>query len=309
MHETGPASYGWNTVKNSNANAQFDIVRDDPRKAHAPVQGWIQRDLAVDLFKASGLDFEAQKKRAQTQGFTPVPLKGASFSADYAVDHSTIVSHNVLGKLPGTTHPDQTVFYTAHWDHLGVGQPDARGDAIYNGAVDNADGVASILELGRAFAPCAPHAAHRGVHGGDGGGEGAPGLRILRQPPALPAVQDGADINIDALATTGPARDISTSGNSALELQDMLAAYAGKDGRRFTRTRSRKRDTSSLRPLLVRQARRAGDLDRERDGPADGGRRGGQGVGRPSTRRTATTSPPTSGPRRWTSPAWRRIWT
>ena len=234
VHETAPAAYGWNTVKNSNGNAQFDVVREDPRKGHPELQGWIQRDLAVELFKASGLDFEAQKKRAQTEGFTPVELRGASFSADFAVDHSQIVSHNVLGKLPGTKHPDQVVLYTAHWDHLGVGQPDAKGDAIYNGAVDNADGVASILELGRAFAH-APRTQRTVVFMAVTAEEkGLLGSEYYASHPVYPLPKTVADINIDALATTGPAKDISTSGNSALELQDELAAAAVKDGRRFT---------------------------------------------------------------------------
>jgi hypothetical protein len=76
IHETGPASYGWNTVKNSNTNTQFDIVRANPARAHTPMEGWIQRDLAVDLFRASGLDFEALKKQAQSRDFRPVPLEG-----------------------------------------------------------------------------------------------------------------------------------------------------------------------------------------------------------------------------------------
>ena len=152
IHETAPASYGWNTVKNSNTNAVFDIIRKDPSTVHAPLEAWIQRDQTVDLFKKAGLDFEALKKEAQTREFKPVTLSGVTFSTDFAVDTRKVVSHNVVGVLPGTKHPDERIIYTAHWDHLGVGLPDAKGDRIYNGAVDNASGVSGLIELGRAFA-------------------------------------------------------------------------------------------------------------------------------------------------------------
>ena len=82
VHETAPASYGWATVKNSNTNDMFDVVRDDPRSAHPTIEGWIQRDFAADLFKRAGLDYDALKKKAQARGFTAVELKGATFAAD-----------------------------------------------------------------------------------------------------------------------------------------------------------------------------------------------------------------------------------
>lgn len=84
--------------------------------------------------------------------FRPVPLGDATFAADFAVRRATIRSRNVVGRLPGSAQPDETILYGAHWDHLGVGVKDARGDSIYNGAVDNATGVAAVIELGRAFA-------------------------------------------------------------------------------------------------------------------------------------------------------------
>ncbi|MEO5494101.1 MAG: M28 family metallopeptidase, partial [Sphingomonas sp.] len=141
VHETDPASYGWATVKNSNTNTMFDIVRDQPAAVHPQLEGWIQRDLAVDLFKRAGLDFDALKQQAQTRGFKPVVLKGETFSADYPVDAKVITSQNIVGRIDGSQRPDETVNYSAHWDHLGVGQPDAKGDRIYNGAVDNATGI------------------------------------------------------------------------------------------------------------------------------------------------------------------------
>ncbi|MBS0411102.1 MAG: M28 family peptidase [Proteobacteria bacterium] len=233
VHETAPAAYGWATVKNSNANAQFDIVRDNPSAAHPLLQGWIQRDLAVDLFAKSGLDFEAEKKAAQREDFHPVELKGATFSADYAVDSSRIVSHNIVGVVPGTRAPDETVIYTAHWDHLGVGQPDARGDTIYNGAVDNGTGVAAVLELGRLWA-AAPRTRRTAVFLVVTAEEkGLLGSDYYATHPLYPAAKTVADLNMDALPTDGAARDFSVSGDGKVTLLDDLIAAGKAQGRVF----------------------------------------------------------------------------
>ena len=234
VHETAPAAYGWATVKNSNANAQFDIVRADPAKAHALVQGWIQRDVTVDLFRKAGLDFEAEKRAAQAPNFRPVALKGASFSADYAVDHSQIVSHNVLGRLPGAKRPDETVIYSAHWDHLGVGEPDARGDRIFNGAVDNATGVAALIELARVYAH-APRTDRSVLFLAVTAEEkGLLGSEYYATHPLYPAAKTVADLNMDALAPDGAARDVSISGGGKVDLEDRMAADAKREGRYFT---------------------------------------------------------------------------
>jgi Zn-dependent M28 family amino/carboxypeptidase len=226
VHETGPASYGWNTVKNSNGNAQFDIVVEDPTKAHTPLEGWIQRDVAVDLFRKSGLDFEALKKAAQRPDFQPVALKGAAFSADYAVDHSQIISHNVIARVPGTTRPDETVIYSAHWDHLGVGQPDATGHRIYNGAVDNASGVAALLELGRVFA--AGPAPQRSVVfiAVTAEEKGLLGSAYYAAHPVYPLATTVADLNMDVFGVHGLARNITVSGDGKLTLLDDLITEA-----------------------------------------------------------------------------------
>jgi Zn-dependent M28 family amino/carboxypeptidase len=234
VHETAPASYGWNTVKNSNTNVMFDIVRKEPAKSHPPMEAWVQRDTAVDLFKKSGLDFDALKKQAQTRDFKPVELKGVTFSADYKVKHEVIVSKNVAGRIVGSKFPNETVIYSGHWDHLGVGAPDAKGDKIYNGAIDNADGIAALLELARAFksqpAPqrsvlfLAVTAEEKGLLGSE----------YYSANPLFPLATTVGDINIDALSAAGPAKDIGTSGDGKVDLQDMLVAKAKLHGRYFT---------------------------------------------------------------------------
>jgi len=229
VHETDPASYGWATVKNSNTNTMFDVVRDDPRAAHAPLEGWIQRDFAVDLFKQAGLDFDALKNQAQTRDFKPVELKGASFSADYDVDSKVITSQNVVGRLDGSKRPDETVIYSAHWDHLGVGQPDAKGDRIYNGAVDNATGTAALIELGRAFAHAKKKPERSLVFLNVTAEEkGLLGSEYYSSKPLYPLAKTVGVINMDALDPHGPARDFNISGSAKLDLIDQLVATAAK---------------------------------------------------------------------------------
>lgn len=232
IHETAPASYGWATVKNSNTNEIFDVIRKDQRAAHAPLEGWVQRDVAVNLMSSAGLDFEALKKQAQTRAFKPVELKGVTFSTDYAVDAQKVVSHNVVGAIPGAKHPDERVFYTAHWDHLGVGLPDAKGDKIYNGALDNASGTAMLLELGRAFAK-APKPDRTVVFMSVTAEEkGLLGSEYYASSPLYPLATTVGVINMDGVGPNGLARDFTTSGNAPLTLQDELIAV-GKTHDRY----------------------------------------------------------------------------
>ena len=233
VHETAPAAYGWATVKNSNTNPQFDIVRASPKAAHAPLEAWIQRDLAVKLFAGAGLDFDAAKRAAQRSDFQPVPLK-ATFSAHYAADVAVIRSHNVLGRLAGATHPDETLLYTAHWDHLGVGAPDARGDRIYNGAVDNGTGVSALIELGHAFAQ-APRTQRSIVFMAVTAEEkGLLGSEYYAANPVYPLATTVADINMDALSVYGAAHDFTISGSAKLGLLDDLVAQGKQRGLAFT---------------------------------------------------------------------------
>jgi len=104
VHETAPASYGWEVVQNSNTIPQFDIVRENPAAAHSPLESWIQRPFAVQLFQRSGLDFEQARVAARSPSFQPMPLK-ATLSAHYAATAKVIESHNVVGILPGKAHP------------------------------------------------------------------------------------------------------------------------------------------------------------------------------------------------------------
>ena len=226
VHESAPASYGWATVKNSNTNVMYDIVRKEPATAHAPMEAWMQRDVATGLFKRAGVDFEAAKKEAQSRDFKPVELTGVTLSARYAVDARSIRSKNVAAIREGVERPDQYVMYSAHWDHLGIGAPDAKGHKVYNGAVDNGTGVAALLELARAYA--AQPAPKRSVLflALTAEEKGLLGSEYYSANPLYPLAATAGLINMDALSPHGLARNFTISGSAKLDLLDSLIAKA-----------------------------------------------------------------------------------
>jgi Zn-dependent M28 family amino/carboxypeptidase len=234
VHETAPAAYGWATVKNSNTNVMYDIARQDPAGAHSVLEAWIQRDAAADLFKRAGLDFDAAKKQAQLRAFQPVPLTGVTFSIDFAVDTRVIKSKNVAAVRRGSARPNEYVMYSAHWDHLGIGQPDATGHAIYNGAVDNGTGLAALLALGRAFG--SQPAPQRSVLflAVTAEEKGLLGSEYYASNPLYPLDRTVGLINMDALSPKGPARNFTISGNAKLDLLDQLTAKARARGLIYT---------------------------------------------------------------------------
>jgi Zn-dependent M28 family amino/carboxypeptidase len=233
VHETDPAAYGWNTVKNSNTNTQFDIVRRSPAATHTIFESWIQRPIAERIFAASGLSFDQAKAQAKTHAFRPIPLK-ATLSANVQAQVETITSHNVAGYLPGKKYPDETVIYSAHWDHLGIGKPDDRGDTIYNGALDNATGIAQLIEQARAFSReprtdrsvvfLAVTAEEKGLLGSE----------YYAQNPLFPAAKTVGVLNTDGGQIWGPARNFTISGSAKLGLLDRLIAEGKKQGRYYS---------------------------------------------------------------------------
>ena len=234
VHETAPASYGWATVASSNTNTMFDVVRDNPSSAHPKIEGWIQRDLAVQLFRQSGLDFDKLKKQAQSRDFKPVELKGEGLSAKYAVKSDVITSHNVVARLDGSKKPDETLVYSAHWDHIGVGKPDANGDTIFNGALDNASGTAALVELARGFA-AGPKPERSVVFLAVTAEEkGLLGSEYYASKPLYPLEKTVAVINMDGMSPNVPSRDFGIYGTAKLQLLDDLKQVAGERGLRYT---------------------------------------------------------------------------
>ena len=234
VHETAPASYGWATVKNSNTNTMFDIVRPDPAAVHPLLEAWVQHDDAVRLLNAVGQNYDALKRLAQTREFKPVTLVNATFSANYQVKQQTIRSRNVLGRLAGRSHPGETILIGAHWDHLGVGAPDARGDTIYNGAIDNGTGIASVLELARVFV-ASPRTERSIVFAFWTAEEkGLMGSEYYASNPVYPLETTVAGFNIDALSANGPAHDLLVIGSGQSELEDWLNKVLEADHRVMT---------------------------------------------------------------------------
>jgi len=234
VHETAPAAYGWATVRASGLSPVFDIPRDDAAQYHTRLRGWMQRDLAVSLFQRAGLDFEAEKRRAQAAAFAPVALGDATMSAAFAVKRDQVVTRNVIGKLQGAQRPDEAVIYSAHWDAFGIGEPDASGDAVRHGAVDNATGVAAVIELARVFAAgprpqrtllfMALTAEEKGLQG----------ATYYAANPVAPLEKTAAVLNIEMLSPDGPNRDIASWGKGRVSLEDDLKRVAEAHGRRYS---------------------------------------------------------------------------
>jgi Zn-dependent M28 family amino/carboxypeptidase len=241
VHETAAAGYGWPTLRTSFAGPQFDLVRPDAGRGRLLMQGWIQRGVAVDLFHAAGLDFEALRAQARRADFKPVDLTGATFSASYAVRRQRIVSHNVLARLPGVGAPGETVIYSAHWDHFGIGAPSGSplsskspGAHIYHGAVDDGTGLAGVLELARVFSKAPPTRRSVVFAAFTAEEPGQLGAEFYAAHPIYPLARTVADINIDVLQTAGPAHDLVLVGPGRDTLEDDLARAAARQDRRVT---------------------------------------------------------------------------
>lgn len=234
VHETAPAAYPWTTVRNGRAAPQFDIVREDAARYHLPVRGWMQREVAVRLFADAGLDFEAAKKEAQQQGFRARALGDAALSVAFDVRRDRIVSRNVLGLLRGATRPGETVIVSAHWDSFGIGQPDASGDAIINGAVDNATAVASIIEIARALKAGPPPARSVLFVALTAEESGLLGATWYAANPSRPLATTAGAINLEMWSPDGPTRDISSWGLGKVSLERDLARAAQAQGRTYS---------------------------------------------------------------------------
>jgi Zn-dependent M28 family amino/carboxypeptidase len=228
IHTTPSAGYGWQVVVNSWSVDQFQLADDTSPRVQ--VTAWATEDAARDLAKLGGFDLDTLRKQAQSRDFKPVPL-GVTTSLHLQNKIRKVQMANVLGLLPGSDPKlkDQVVIYSAHHDHLGVGKPDATGDAIYNGAVDNAAGVAQVLAISRAFAalPVKPKRSIL-ILFPDGEEKGLIGSLYYSLHPTMPPGRIAADINYDGGNIWGRASnlDVISLGKSSLdnELRKVAAA-------------------------------------------------------------------------------------
>ena len=245
VHETGPAGYPFEVVKGSWSRENFDIALPqtsqgapggDPSGARGPnrveIEGWISYDKAKELFQASGRDLDALKKAATRRDFRPESL---NCQAQFAISNTLreVKSNNVVAKLEGSdpSLKDETIVYTAHWDHLGR-DPARSGDQIYNGAVDNASGVASVLEIARALTRVQP-APKRSILFLIVTAEekGLLGAKYYATHPLYPLDRTLANINIDGINAWGPTKDIISIGMGQSTLDDLLGELAQAHGR------------------------------------------------------------------------------
>jgi Zn-dependent M28 family amino/carboxypeptidase len=233
IHETEAAGYGWNVAGNS-VGGTYDIVRSGGQPQPVLMQAWISHEAAVGLFTKAGLDFGALKRRARNPDFKPVALGDARFSIDMPVESERVESRNVLAKLPGTKHPDETVLFAAHWDAYGVGAPDSEGKTIRPGANDDGLGIAGVLELARAFVR-APRTERTLLFAAWTAEErGLLGSETFGVHPIYPPAKMVADMTIDILQTAGASRDVVLVGAGQNTLEDDLARAAAAQGRTVT---------------------------------------------------------------------------
>ena len=232
VHETAPASYGWDVVSNTWSGTQADLVRSDGGANRAVFEGWITDSMARTLFAESGLDFADLKAQAKTQGFTPVDMGDLTASGSLVQSVTTTESRNVIGVLPGKTAPDEHMLFTAHWDHLGKKSADRAGepnqdfyrDDIFNGAIDNATGMAALLEIAEAMAAeeLDRSALFVAVTLEE---SGLLGSAYYAENPTVPLNRIVAGLNMDGMMPIGPTRDMVVIGYGASELEDLLKEH------------------------------------------------------------------------------------
>ncbi len=217
VHQTDPASYGWNVVESSWTGPQAYAQRGENAPPLTQMNGWLTEDAARKVLKAAGQDLDALTKAAQAKGFKPVPL-GLTAGTSFASDFRSITSHNIIGILPGSEAPDEYVLHTAHWDHLGRCTPAPDGDDICNGAVDNATGTAALVALAEAHAKAGPPRRSLVFLAVTAEESGLLGAKYYAENPVFPLAQTVGGINMDAFQVAGPAKDVTVVGPGKSQL-------------------------------------------------------------------------------------------
>src|SRR5438552_3119948 len=232
IHETEPAAYPYSVVKTSWAKENFELDSPDKNKDAVPVRSWITHDVAKKLMADCGQDFDGLKKSAIRKDFRPVALD-AKASFDLKQQVRSFKSHNVIGRLEGSDPKlkDEYVIFSAHWDHLGK-HPELQSDQIFNGAVDNASGVAAVISLGQAFSKLNPPAKRSLLFLSTTAEEaGLLGAKYYVLHPLYPQKKTLADINIDSMNVWGKARDVEDTSFGMSTLDDLLAKAAQAQNR------------------------------------------------------------------------------
>jgi len=229
IHETGPAGYPYDVIRNSNSMEQVDVISPDAEK-RVPVEGWLRLEKAKELLTDAGLNFDSLKAAAVRKDFKPIPLK-AKATFDVKIDARHIQSHNVVAKLDGTDKKDEYVVYSAHWDHLGR-DTTLKGDQIYNGAMDNASGSSALLEIAKAYtklgAPPKRSILFLSVTAEE---KGLVGAKYYATHPLYPLTKTVANINMDGLNQWGKTSDYTVIGLGNSTLDDVLSEVLKSENR------------------------------------------------------------------------------
>lgn len=227
VHETVPAGYPWLVVQSSWTGAKLNLDAENPPYQCA-IQGWITRSTAVELFKTAGISDYSGK--AKNKDFRPIPM-GITASVGVTNEIKKDLSRNVVGIIEGSERPDEYIIYSAHWDHLGVGDP-IDGDSIYNGAHDNASGSTGLLTIAEAFGLLDKKPERSVVFLFVTAEEqGLLGSAYYAQDPIFPPNQTVANINIDGLPAYGEMRDLTITGYGQSELDNYATDAAELQGR------------------------------------------------------------------------------
>jgi Zn-dependent M28 family amino/carboxypeptidase len=232
VHNTALAGYPWQVVRGSWGAEQFDLSTPDKNMKRAAIEGWLSEPEATALFKQAGQNIDALRKAAISRDFKPVPL---GIHAKLTINNKLheIDSHNVIAKLTGSDPQlkNEYVIYTAHWDHFGIG-PEVNGDKIYHGAVDNASGVAALIEIAKAYkqlkTPPKRTMLFLSVTAEE---QGLLGSRYYAEHPLYRLSHTAANINMDAMNVLGRTRDIVIVGMGKSSLDQLVADLARQQGR------------------------------------------------------------------------------
>lgn len=230
IHEDAAASYPFLQVGSGDALPAFAVQPLSP--SSLKLTGWLSRRASIDLLTREGLDLEALKVRARDPKFRAFPLAGASLAASGELKATPFVSHNVLARITGATHPDDYVLYGAHWDANGRNGPDATGDDIRNGAIDNATGTAELLEIARAFRAGKRPARTVIFAAWTSEEKGLLGSEWYAAHPLYPLATTAAVLNLDPHVLLDAARDIELIGSGRTDLETDFARAAAREGLR-----------------------------------------------------------------------------
>jgi Zn-dependent M28 family amino/carboxypeptidase len=232
VHETEPAAYGWPVVQSSWTGPQYGLDEPGNHMDQSQVIGWMQLAKARELFASAGKDFAQLSAAARQKGFKAVPL-GVTMSGGFSNAIKRSMSKNVVGVLPGRTRPDETVLYSAHWDHLG--RCDAvGGDDICNGALDNATGTAGLVALAEAHAKAGPAARSIAFVAVTAEESGLLGSKYYAANPVFPLAATVGGVNMDGLNVTGRTRDFVLTGAGKSEVEDIAVRLITAQGRRVS---------------------------------------------------------------------------